>query len=104
MNEWVKVLLPIGATVVIAIISYFLRQSFARIDRMHSEITQLRQDTVRREEYDKAIDERRDDVKDIRDNYIKRDDFYREVSKLDRKLDVIMDKVIVITRRWQDEQ
>ena len=64
----------------------------------------MRQDTVRREEYDKAIDELRDDVKDIRDNYIKRDDFYREVSKLDRKLDVIMDKVIVITRRWQDEQ
>ena len=104
MNEGGKGLLPIGATVVIAIISYFLRQSFARIDRMHSEITQLRQDTVRREEYDKAIDELRDDVKDIRDNYIKRDDFYREVSKLDRKLDVIMDKVIVITRRWQDEQ
>ena len=36
MNEWVKVLLPIGATVVIAIISYFLRQSFARIDRMRA--------------------------------------------------------------------
>ena len=104
MNEWVKVLLPIGATVVIAIISYFLRQSFARIDRMHNDLAQLRQDTVRREEYDKAIDELRDDVKDIRDNYIKRDDFYREISKLDRKLDAIMDKVIVMMRRQQDEQ
>lgn len=104
MNEWVKVLLPIVAGLAITVIGYFLRQSFTRIDRMHSEIAQLREDTVRRDEYDKAIDELRDDVKDIRDNYIKRDDFYREISKLDRKLDAILDKVIVMIRRQQDEQ
>lgn len=104
MSEWAKVLVPIGATLIIAIIGHFLRQSFTRIDRMHNDITQLQQDMVRREEYDKAIDELRDDVKDIRDNYIKRDDFYREISKLDRKLDAIMDKVIVMIRRQQDEQ
>ena len=104
MSEWAKVLIPIVATLVIGIIGYFLRQSFTRIDRMHSEITQLRQDTVRRNEYDKDIDELRNDVKDIRDNYIKREDFYREISKLDRKLDQIMDKVITMARRQQDEQ
>lgn len=104
MSEWVKVLLPLVATVVISIIGYFVKRSFSRIDGLHNELVQLRQDTVRREEYDKAIDELRDDVKDIRDNYIKRDDFYREISKLDRKLDAIMDKVIVMMRRWQDEQ
>lgn len=104
MSEWVRIIVPIIITVAISIISYFLKQSFTRIDRMHNDITQLQQDMVRREEYDKAIDELRDDVKDIRDNYIKRDDFYREISKLDRKLDAIMDKVIVIIRRQQDEQ
>lgn len=104
MSEWVRIIVPIIITVAISIISYFLKQSFTRIDRMHNDITQLQQDMVRREEYDKAIDELRDDVKDIRDNYIKRDDFYREISKLDRKLDAIMDKVIVMMRRWQDEQ
>lgn len=104
MSEWVRIIVPIIITVAISIISYFLKQSFTRIDRMHNDITQLQQDMVRREEYDKAIDELRDDVKDIRDNYIKRDDFYREISKLDRKLDAIMDKVIVMIRRQQDEQ
>lgn len=104
MSEWVRIIVPIIITVAISIISYFLKQSFTRIDRMHNDITQLQQDMVRRDEYNKAIDELRDDVKDIRDNYIKRDDFYREISKLDRKLDAIMDKVIAMTRRWQDEQ
>ena len=54
MNEWVKVLLPIVAGLAITVIGYFLRQSFTRIDRMHNDLAQLRQDTVRREEYDKA--------------------------------------------------
>ena len=104
MNEWVKVLLPIVAGLAMTVIGYFLRQSFTRLDRMHNDLAQLRQDTGRREEDEKAIDELRDDVKDIRDNYIKRDDFYREISKLDRKLDAILDKVIVMIRRQQDEQ
>ena len=51
MNEWVKVLLPIVAGLAITVIGYFLRQSFTRIDRMHNDLAQLRQDTVRREEY-----------------------------------------------------
>jgi len=43
------------------------------------------------EAHEKDFDECRQDIKDIRANYLTRDDFIREMNKMDRKLDQMLE-------------
>ena len=95
---------------------YLLKRSvFGRIDKMEDALKKAGETTVKKEEYEKAIqavqgdikqiradytpradhrkdlDECRGDIKQIEEDYITKEDFFREQGKTDRKLDRIMD-------------
>ncbi len=95
---------------------YLLKRSvFGRIDKMEDALKKAGETTVKKEEYEKAIqavqgdikqiradytpraehrkdlDECRGDIKQIKEDYITKEDFFREQGKTDRKLDRIMD-------------
>ncbi len=63
-------------------------------DELKTEIKQIREDYTPRRIHEKAFDECRKDIKDIRANYLTRDDFIREINKMDRKLDQILTSVL----------
>ncbi|GHV17389.1 hypothetical protein FACS189425_03540 [Clostridia bacterium] len=71
---------------VIAIISFFLKQTIGRVNKNSEELGDIRQNYVKRDELDKQFGKLSRDVEKIRDNYITKDDFVRELSGLDRKL------------------
>lgn len=61
------------------------------MDECRDDIKKIRQDYTPRSVHDKDIKECRDDIKQIKEDYITKDDFFREQAKTDRKLDRIMD-------------
>lgn len=63
-------------------------------EELKTEIKQIREDYTPRRIHEKAFDECRKDIKDIRANYLTRDDFIREINKMDRKLDQILTSVL----------
>ncbi len=116
MNEWAATFIPVGATLIIGIIGYFIKRSvFGRVDECErtikeikekftpierhnkdfeeckGDIKQIRQDYTPRDIHMKDFDEVRADIKHIKEDYITKEDFFREQGKTDRKLDKIMD-------------
>lgn len=116
MNEWTSMFLPIGATLIIGVIGYFLKRSlFCRVDGCEAELKTVKENAVIKKDhtediktcqaqikeirdsytplpvYNKDFDECRNDIKHIKEDYITREDFYREQGKTDKKLDRIMD-------------
>ena len=111
MEEWI---ITTAVTVGIGIISYFLKRTMTMVDRHSMELQQLRQDTASRRDlkeqtgelkedirsiredytpmhtHQKDLDECRRDLKEIRMNYLTKDDFIREINKMDRKLDQML--------------
>jgi hypothetical protein len=113
---WLVVLLLGFAT---GALIYLLKRSlFGRVDRLDESVKKLDESTVKKEPYekdkdklaadierierdytprsvhDKSYDELRADIKKIMETHLTKDDFIREISKLDRKTDVIFDHVI----------
>lgn len=116
MNEWVSMFLPIGATLVIGIIAFFIKRTvFTKVDKCEKsiedikekyalkaehekdfeeckdDIKKIRQDYTPRDLHTKDFDETKNDIKKIKEDYITKEDFFREQGKTDRKLDRIMD-------------
>lgn len=92
--DWINSALSILATVIISIIGFFLARTFRGVDRLDKELAQLQQDAIKRKDYDPVIEGLRQDIKAIREDYIKKEDFFREINKIDRKLDQIINRMI----------
>lgn len=87
---------PIVSTIVgiiVGIISYFLKRTMASLDKCEeavqdkadrAELTTVRCDLQAR------VDGLSRDVASIRENYLTKEDFFREQAKTDRKLDQII--------------
>ena len=108
MNEWV-ITTAIG--LVISVIGYFLKRTMSQVDRHEAElrqaagkeelrevnsnlsleIKQIREDYTPKKAHEKDFDECRKEFKEIRANYLTKDDFIREINKMDRKLDRMRD-------------
>ena len=56
-------------------------------------------DYTPRDTHQKDFDECRKDIKEIRENYLTKDDFIREISKMDRKLDRMMEMMIEAAKK-----
>ena len=111
MNEWI---ITTAITLGIGVITYFLKRTMSLVDRHSAQIQEIRQQTASREDlkdqtkelkedirkiredytprntHQKDFDECRKDIKEIRQNYLTKDDFIREISKMDRKLDQML--------------
>ncbi len=110
---WLVVLLLGFAT---GALIYLLKRSlFGRVDRLDESVKRLDETTVKKEPYEKdkdklasdierierdytprsvhekSYDELRADIKTIMQTYLTKDDFIREFSKVDRKIDMILD-------------
>ncbi|MDR1628956.1 MAG: hypothetical protein LBS36_01900 [Oscillospiraceae bacterium] len=72
MPQWLSVFIPTICAVIIGIIGFFLKRSFDRIDRLE------------------------DIVGKIKEDYITKDDFFREQSKIERSIKDVMSLLIEI--------
>ena len=112
MTEWA---ITTAVTLGIGIISYFLKRTMNQSDKtvqklqtveqnaatkeelkenrkeLQEEINRIREDYTPKKTHEKAFDECRKDINDIRANYLTRDDFIREMNKMDRKLDQMLE-------------
>lgn len=64
------------------------------MDKLEQDIRQIRDDYTPKEMHRKDFDECRGDIKQIRADYLTKDDFIREISKMDRKLDTMLEMMI----------
>lgn len=80
MGSILPTVISISAGLVIGIIGFFLKQTINKVNNC-----------VMRDDFNKAITVCNEDIKSIKEDYITKEDFYREQSKVDRKLDKIMD-------------
>nr|DAP27592.1 MAG TPA: YtxH-like protein [Caudoviricetes sp.] len=104
----------IGAvlSIVIGVVSYFLKRTMTDIDRHGTAISDIQKNYVKREELDEREKEIRKDIKQetgsvvaaIKDlakevkgvqvNYISKDDFFKENVRIEKKIDRIMDLIL----------
>lgn len=120
MNEWI---ITTAITLGIGVITYFLKRTMSQSDRHGTEIQEMKREAVGklelkeqtkelkddirkiREDYtprnthQKDFDECRMDIKEIRENYLTKDDFIREITKMDRKLDRMMEMMIEASQK-----
>ncbi len=110
-------------TVGIGVITFFLKRTMSQVDsqgiqlqqvqndkagrqelkdgteELKQEIKQIREDYTPKKVHEKEFDECRADIRQIRENYLTKDDFIREISKMDRKLDRLMEMMIEETKK-----
>lgn len=95
MTEWV---ITTAVTLGIGIISYFLKRTMSQSDKnrkeLQDEINRIREDYTPKRTHEKDFNECRMDIKDIRAHYLTRDDFIREMNKMDRKLDRMLELML----------
>lgn len=98
-------------TLGIGVISYFLKRTMHEVDKhgeeirrlitkedlkeitegLSADIRKIREDYTPKNLHDKVYDECREDIKRIKADYLTKDDFLREMSKMDHKLDQMLD-------------
>lgn len=71
------------------------------LQEVKNDIKQIRADYTPRAEHRKDMDECRGDIKQIKEDYITKDDFFREINKTDRKVDRILD---LLLQHWEGEK
>lgn len=115
MNEWI---ITTAITLGIGVITYFLKRTMNQVDnqgnkiqelitqmstkadqkeqgeKLEKEIRQIRDDYTPKEMHQKDFDECRADIKTIRAEYLTKDDFIREMNKMDRKLDQMLELML----------
>ncbi len=77
-------------TLLIGVIGFFLVRTFKELDNKVS--------TKEMEIAKKDIEENTEDIRRIKDNYLTKDDYFREQAKVDKKLDSIMDILMKLSR------
>ncbi|MGN0598868.1 MAG: hypothetical protein ACI4JK_03140 [Oscillospiraceae bacterium] len=77
-------------TILIGVIGFFLTRTFKELDNKVS--------AKAFEDAQKDIDKNTEDIRRIKDNYLTKDDYFREQAKVDKKLDSIMDILMKLSK------
>ncbi len=96
-------IISIAVTTIIGVITFFLKRTISRVDKNEDDIAKIKGDYSPRAVHGKDIDELRMDIKKIKEDYITKEDFYREQNKTDRKLDRIMDILLEMKGEMKGE-
>lgn len=64
------------------------------MEKLADEVIEIRRDYTPKREHEKAYDELREDLKDVKENFLRKDDFLREISKIDKKMDKIQELIM----------
>lgn len=83
MNDWIMAVISGVGSIALGVITFFLKRTMNQIDKCASKEDVEILD-VRVSKTEKTIDR-------IKEDYITKDDFFREQAKTDKKLDRIMD-------------
>jgi hypothetical protein len=93
--------------ILIGVIAYFLKRTISLVDRCEKDIKELDKTKASKEEFcafkndvKGQFEKLTKDIECIREDYITKDDFFREQAKTDRKLDMILD--ILLGRKGQN--
>lgn len=96
---WPFVTTVIGITV--GVISYFLKRTMDSLDRCAASVQKMEVAKASSEDVTKVrsdlqgrVDSLNRDIASIRQDYITKEDFFREQAKTDRKLDMIIDMLM----------
>lgn len=77
-------------TLLIGVIGFFLTRTFKELDNKVS--------NKAFEDAQKDIEKNTEDICRIKDNYLTKDDYFREQAKVDKKLDSIMDILMTLSK------
>lgn len=77
-------------TLLIGIVGFFVTRAFKELDNKAS-VKEL-------ELAKKDIEKNTGDIRRIKDNYLTKDDYFREQAKVDKKLDSIMDILMQLSK------
>ena len=115
MSEWI---ITTAITLGIGVITYFLKRAWSQVDKhgeeirridnervtktdlkesteeLKKDIRQIREDYTPKNVHEKDFDECRADIKQIKAEYLTKDDFIREMNKMDRKLDQMLELML----------
>lgn len=115
MNEWI---VTTAITIGIGVIAYFLKRTMGQVDGHEAEIRRIGGETVTKADMKESTEELRKDIRKIRDSYtpkevhskdfgecrndikqikseyLTKDDFIREISKMDKKLDRMLEMML----------
>ncbi len=73
-------------------LTYLVKRTvFGRVDKLADDIERIKQDYTPRRVHDKDHDATQAEIKKITENYLTKEDFFREQAKTERKLDRILD-------------
>lgn len=77
-------------TLLIGVIGFFLTRTFKELDNKAA--------VKEFEAAKKDIEKNTEDIRRIKDNYLTKDDYFREQAKVDKKLDSIMDILMTLSK------
>ncbi len=97
-TTWVNAIPPLALSVTVGVIGFFLRRTVALVDKHETDLGKMKDRFVTKEEWDSLQGGLRDEVRklsggidSLKDNYIRKDDFVREIADLNRRQDRIYD-------------
>lgn len=103
-TQLITSLLVLAITIVVSIIAYFLKRTISEVDLCAAEIKDIKRGYATIEK----VDELRDDLKekisemshnvdDIKDNYIKKDEFLRSIADVQRSQERMLNMLFDLT-------
>lgn len=94
-------IINIAITTILAIIAFFLKRTISDVDACRVDITNMKERFATKESVEKfqedvsgKLDIIQRDLNQVQLNYIPKDDFFKEMSKIDNKIDRIQDLII----------
>lgn len=90
-------LIALAAAALIGTVGFFLKRTIGRVDKCEHDLAEC----VKKDEFTREVKELNAAIRDIKEDYITKEDFYREQSKTDRKLDRITDILMDLQRRGE---
>ena len=85
-------------TLGIGVISYFLKRTMNQLDCTVQQLQKIERDSVTKADLKETTDELKKDINKIREDYLTKDDFIREINKVDRKVEQMLNMMIEMTR------
>lgn len=96
----IAIIIPVTSAIVGAVVSWVFKRTMTRIDETEARVRRLEKEINAEDIYNllKKIEELQKELYDVRINYIHKQDFIREMAKIDSKIDKILDAIAEIER------
>ena len=96
LPQLITSLAVLAVTIITGIIGFFLKRTISAVDSCASEIKDMKKEYATKEELDAFRGDIKDEIRkisndigDIKDNYLKKDDFIRPMSEINARLERI---------------